>query len=155
MKLVTFSGDGKTSFGTIDGDRVFDLGPRLSNARGLVDLLDPGAQVEAIAAIKGADADYALSDIEYRRPIEYPGQIVCVGINYGNRDAEYGNSIKGDYPNIFLCTPETLAAHNQAMLVPPESEQLDYEGEIALVIGRAGGAFHATGRWNISAPSPA
>ena len=138
MKLVTFSADGKRSFGTIDSDRVFDLGPRLSNARGLVDLLDPGAQVEAIAAIKGADADYALSDIKYRRPIEYPGQIVCVGINYGNRDAEYGNSIKGDYPNIFLRTPETLAAHNQAMLVPPESEQLDYEGEIALVIGKGG-----------------
>ena len=63
---------------------------------------------------------------------------MCVGINYGNRDAEYGNSIKGEYPNIFLRTPETLAAHNQAMLVPPESEQLDYEGEIALVIGKGG-----------------
>jgi hypothetical protein len=84
-----------------------------------------------------------LSDIEFHRPIEFPGQVVCVGINYGNRDAEYGNSIKGDYPNIFLRTPETLAAYNQAILVPPESEQLDYEGEIALVIGKGGAAHSA------------
>ena len=122
----------------IDGEAVFDLGPRLSKASCLIDLLDPFALTEVSAAIKGADADYDLSDIEYRRPIQYPGQILCVGINYGDRDAEYGSSIKGDYPNIFLRTPETLAAHNQAMFVPPESEQLDYEGEIALIIGKAG-----------------
>ena len=138
MRLITFSANGKTSFGMVDGDKVFDLAPRLSGKSSLVDLLDPAAQAEAVAVISGADADYALSDIQYRRPIEYPGQIICVGINYGNRDAEYVNSIKGDYPNIFLRTPETLAAHNQAVLVPPESEQLDYEGEIALVIGKGG-----------------
>ena len=63
---------------------------------------------------------------------------MCVGINYGNRDAEYGNSIKGEYPNIFLRTPETLAAHNQAMLVLPESEQLDYEGKLRSSSGKAG-----------------
>jgi len=138
MKLATFSANGNASFGTIDGDKLFDLGPRLPLARTLIDLLDPAAQAEAAAAIHGADADFSLSDIEFHRPIEFPGQVVCVGINYGNRDAEYGNSIKGDYPNIFLRTPETLAAHNQAILVPPESEQLDYEGEIALVIGKRG-----------------
>ena len=138
MKLATFSVNGTTSFGIVDGDRIFDLAPRMPGVTGLVDLLDPTAQTEAATAINGADADFALSDIEFRRPIEFPGQVVCVGINYGNRDAEYSNSIRGEYPNIFLRTPETLAAHNQAMLVPPESEQLDYEGEIALVIGKGG-----------------
>ena len=138
MKLITFYAGDKTSFGMVDGDKVFDFTARFPDASNLIDFLDPRSQQNAEEAIKGADADYSLTDITFRRPIEFPGQIVCVGINYGNRDAEYGTSIKGDYPNIFLRTPETLAAHNQAMLVPPESEQLDYEGEIALVIGKGG-----------------
>ena len=138
MKLITFYAGDKTSFGMVDGDKVFDFTARFPDASNLIDFLDPRSQQNAEEAIKGADADYSLTDITFRRPIEFPGQIVCVGINYGNRDAEYGTSIRGDYPNIFLRTPETLAAHNQAMLVPPESEQLDYEGEIALVIGKGG-----------------
>ncbi len=138
MRLITFYVGDKTSFGMVDGDKVFDFTVRFPNSSNLIDFLDPRSQQNAEEAIKGADADYSLTDITFRRPIEFPGQIVCVGINYGNRDAEYGTSIRGDYPNIFLRTPETLAAHNQAMLVPPESEQLDYEGEIALVIGKGG-----------------
>ena len=138
MRLITFYVGDKTSFGMVDGDKVFDFTARFPNSSNLIDFLDPRSQQNAEEAIKGADADYSLTDITFRRPIEFPGQIVCVGINYGNRDAEYGASIKGDYPNIFLRTPATLAAHNQAMLVPPESEQLDYEGEIALVIGKGG-----------------
>ena len=138
MRLITFYVGDKTSFGMVDGDKVFDFSVRFPNSSNLIDFLDPRSQQNAEEAIKGADADYSLTDITFRRPIEFPGQIVCVGINYGNRDAEYGTSIRGDYPNIFLRTPETLAAHNQAMLVPPESEQLDYEGEIALVIGKGG-----------------
>ena len=138
MKLAAFDADGTASFGIVDGDSVFDLAPRMKDAAGLTDLLTPAAQACAAKAVAGADADYALSDISFRRPIDRPGQIVCIGINYGNRDAEYGNSIRGDYPNVFLRTPETLAAHDQAMLVPPESEQLDYEGEIAIVIGEGG-----------------
>ena len=138
MRLITFYVGDKTSFGMVDGDKVFDFTVRFPNSSNLIDFLDPRSQQNAEEAIKGADADYSLTDITFRRPIQFPGQIVCVGINYGNRDAEYGTSIRGDYPNIFLRTPETLAAHNQAMLVPPESEQLDYEGEIALVIGKGG-----------------
>jgi 2-keto-4-pentenoate hydratase/2-oxohepta-3-ene-1,7-dioic acid hydratase in catechol pathway len=138
MRLITFYVGDKTSFGMVDGDKVFDFSVRFPNSSNLIDFLDPRSQQNAEEAIKGADADYSLTDITFRRPIQFPGQIVCVGINYGNRDAEYGTSIRGDYPNIFLRTPETLAAHNQAMLVPPESEQLDYEGEIALVIGKGG-----------------
>ena len=138
MKLVSFDASGKTSFGMVEGEKVFDLAPRLPDAAGLIDLLGPAAQDRAANAVAGADADFALSDISFRRPIEVPGQVVCIGVNYGNRDEEYGTSIRGDYPNVFLRTPETLAAHNQAILVPPESEQLDYEGEIAIVIGKKG-----------------
>jgi 5-carboxymethyl-2-hydroxymuconate isomerase len=137
MKLLTFEAGGKTSFGMVDGDRIFDLAARLPESD-IVALLDPAARKKAEDAVRGADADYALSDIRFRRPVEFPGQIICIGINYGNRDAEYAESIRGSYPNVFLRVPETLAPHNEALLVPPESPELDYEGEIAIVIGKGG-----------------
>jgi len=138
MKLMTFEINGKSTFGMIDGDKIFDIPKRLPDATGLISLLDLQTQKQFLSSIKASDADYNLADVSFRRPIEFPGQVVCIGINYGNRDEEYETSIKGNYPNVFLRTPETLAAHDQAMLVPPESEQLDYEGEIALVIGKSG-----------------
>ena len=138
MKLMTFEINGKSTFGMIDGDKIFDIPKRLPDATGLISLLDLQTQNLFLSSIKASDADYNLADVTFRRPIEFPGQVVCIGINYGNRDEEYETSIKGNYPNVFLRTPETLAAHDQAMLVPPESEQLDYEGEIALVIGKSG-----------------
>ena len=138
MKLMTFEINGKSTFGMIDGDKIFDIPKRLPAATGLISLLDLQTQKLFLSSIKASDADYNLADVSFRRPIEFPGQVVCIGINYGNRDEEYETSIKGNYPNVFLRTPETLAAHDQAMLVPPESEQLDYEGEIALVIGKSG-----------------
>ena len=138
MKLMTFEINGNSTFGMIDGDKIFDIPKRLPAATGLISLLDLQTQKLFLSSIKASDADYNLADVTFRRPIEFPGQVVCIGINYGNRDEEYETSIKGNYPNVFLRTPETLAAHDQAMLVPPESEQLDYEGEIALVIGKSG-----------------
>ncbi len=138
MKLMTFEIDGYSTFGMMDGNKIFDIPKRLPNTTGLVDLLDPQRQKLILHHTKASDADYNLADVNFQRPIKYPGQVVCIGINYGNRDEEYETSIKGNYPNVFLRTPETLAAHDQAMLVPPESDQLDYEGEIALVIGKAG-----------------
>ena len=138
MKLMTFEINGNSTFGMIDGDKIFDIPKRLPDATGLISLLDLQTQKLFLGSIKASDADYNLADVSFRRPIEFPAQVVCIGINYGNRDEEYETSIKGNYPNVFLRTPETLAAHDQAMLVPPESEQLDYEGEIALVIGKSG-----------------
>ena len=135
---MTFEINGNSTFGMIDGDKIFDIPKRLPDATGLISLLDLQTQKLFLSSIKASDADYNLADVTFRRPIEFPGQVVCIGINYGNRDEEYETSIKGNYPNVFLRTPETLAAHDQAMLVPPESEQLDYEGEIALVIGKSG-----------------
>lgn len=138
MKLVTFEINGDTSFGMVDGDHIFDIPSRVPKASSIVDFLNPQKQKQIKSLTKGVEADFKLSEISFQRPIEFPGQVVCIGVNYGNRDAEYETSIKGDYPNVFLRTPDTLAAHNQAILVPPESEQLDYEGEIALVIGKGG-----------------
>ena len=67
-----------------------------------------------------------------------PEKIVCIGINYANRNADYGEVELPKYPSIFFRAPGSLVGNRQPIVRPRESEQLDYEGEIALVIGRAG-----------------
>jgi 5-carboxymethyl-2-hydroxymuconate isomerase len=93
-------------------------------------------------------ADIALADIEYLPPIPAPGKIVCIGINYRKRNEEYrDDSDAPRYPSVFMRTPESLVGHEQPILKPPESEQLDYEGEIALVIGRSGRRIPTSAAW--------
>jgi 5-carboxymethyl-2-hydroxymuconate isomerase len=65
--------------------------------------------------------------------------VICVGVNYAERNEEYGDgSERPKWPSLFMRTAGSLVAHGEAILRPPESTQLDYEGEIAIVIGRAG-----------------
>jgi len=92
----------------------------------------------AHAAVQGVRADFPLAEIELMPPIADPGKILCIGINYANRNADYGDQDIPKYPSMFFRTPGSLVAHGQPIVRPRESEQLDYEGEIALVIGRGG-----------------
>jgi 5-carboxymethyl-2-hydroxymuconate isomerase len=73
------------------------------------------------------------------KPIARPGKIVCVGINYSGRSAEYKDAAEPPpYPSLFLRIPESFVAHGQPLVRPPESLQFDYEGEVAVVIGLPG-----------------
>ena len=138
MKLISFEAAGRSSFGVVKDGKVIDLGPRLDGVDGLEDLLDAEAQSRAAAAAEGATADFDLSDIRYRRPIAYPEKIICVGVNYAHRNEEYDDTSLPDYPSVFLRTPDSFVAHDAPILRPPESERLDYEGEIAIVVGKGG-----------------
>ncbi len=138
MRFVSFEANGKSSFGLLDGQGVVDLGPRMKEARGVIDLLNGEAQKKAAAAAKGAAADYRLDEITYQRAIPFPEKIICIGVNYGNRAQEYDQVAKTTYPSVFLRVPESMTGHNRPMIRPQESEQLDYEGEIGLIIGQGG-----------------
>jgi 5-carboxymethyl-2-hydroxymuconate isomerase len=138
VKLISFEAAGRSSFGVVKDGKVIDLGPRLDGVDGLEDLLDVDAQARAAAAAEGATADFDLSDIRYRRPIAYPEKIICVGVNYAHRNEEYDDTSLPDYPSVFLRTPDSFVAHGEPILRPPESERLDYEGEIAIVVGKGG-----------------
>src|SRR5258706_6384670 len=84
-------------------------------------------------------ADYELSEIEFRPPVLAPEKIVCVGINYPERNEEYKDGReKPKYPNLFVRFPDSLVGHQGALVRPKVSEKFDYEGEIVLVIGREG-----------------
>ncbi|HEX2138881.1 MAG TPA: fumarylacetoacetate hydrolase family protein, partial [Woeseiaceae bacterium] len=78
-------------------------------------------------------------DIRFLPTIPNPEKIVCIGVNYPDRNAEYKDgSAAPKYPSVFMRARESLTGHRQPIVKPFESEQLDYEGEIAIVIGREG-----------------
>jgi 2-keto-4-pentenoate hydratase/2-oxohepta-3-ene-1,7-dioic acid hydratase in catechol pathway len=139
MKLLTYRHAGRVSWGAIVDDAIVDLGAKLPRYAGLREVLTAGAMPELRSALVGAAKGPKLSEVEFLAPIQNPEKILCVGVNYANRNAEYAdNSELPKYPSLFMRTPGSLAGHNAPILRPPESEQFDYEGEIVLIIGRGG-----------------
>ena len=140
MRLLSYSVGGKESWGAVKDDGVVDLGARLkSRFTGLRDAIARDGLPVLRDETARASADVALSAIRYRIPVTDPEKILCIGVNYNDRNAEYKDgSEAAKYPSMFFRTRESLVGHNEPILRPPESNQLDYEGEIALVIGKGG-----------------
>lgn len=143
MKILSFQCQGQSSWGALtrDGAAVIDLGKRLPQYASVLQWLEGGlpAQQAAQQALAQADADHALQDIRFDIPVTRPGKIFCIGVNYAHRNAEYkdGSSLP-QYPSIFMRVPSSFVGHGRPLLQPRESQQLDYEGEIALIIGQGG-----------------
>lgn len=139
MKFLSFEINGQASFGAVTDTGIVDLGARHDELSDLRDALR-GSQLPTLAAeALAADADFSPSDIEYLPTIPNPEKIICIGVNYANRNAEYKDgSAPPEYPSVFMRTRESLVGHEQDILDPPESSQLDYEGEIVIVIGKEG-----------------
>ena len=140
MRLLSYTAHGASSFGVLTPDRtgVVDLAARVDGVIDLGDLIAQGRLSEAARWAASDDADHALDGIVFERLLPRPGKIICIGVNYGGRSAEYAEDRGDSYPSVFVRFPETLVGHEQALLRPPESEQLDYEGEIVVVIGTGG-----------------
>ena len=144
MKLASYRAHGRESFGAVIGDGagegVVDLHTRLKpRFTSVLDLLRlQGGLDAARETVRGVRADFPLSEVELLPPLRAPEKILCIGINYANRNADYGDVEVPKYPSMFYRAPGSLVGHGQNIVRPRESEQLDYEGEIALVIGRTG-----------------
>ncbi len=91
----------------------------------------------SLAAELGDSADFALQDISYLPTITNPEKILCVGLNYKSHQEETGRGGEG-YPTIFVRFANAQMGHEQQMVRPTESQTLDYEGEIAMIIGKPG-----------------
>lgn len=139
MKFLSFQINGRKSWGAAVDGGIVDLGAHHD------ELIDLRAAIRADAlaqlAVEAAKLDAALSlhDIEFLPTIPNPEKIICIGVNYANRNTEYRDgSAPPKYPSVFMRTRESLVGHEQHLLNPPESDQLDYEGEIVIVIGKEG-----------------
>jgi 2-keto-4-pentenoate hydratase/2-oxohepta-3-ene-1,7-dioic acid hydratase in catechol pathway len=142
MHLASYNIRGRSSFGVVVGDGIVDLRPRLApRLQSVLDVLRAEAFGEIKTLVGGVRADFPLSEVEFLPPVPGGEKILCIGVNYANRDAELtgaGGNEQAKYPSMFFKPPNTMVGHGQPILRPPESEQLEYEGEIALVIGRTG-----------------
>jgi 2-keto-4-pentenoate hydratase/2-oxohepta-3-ene-1,7-dioic acid hydratase in catechol pathway len=137
MRLVTFKADGRTSYGAVTGDGIVDLAKRLRYPT-LLELFRVNAVGEARAAA-GGPADHQVKNVEMLPPLIGPEKIICVGINYPERSAEYKDGREPPkYPNLFCRFPSSLVGADRPIVRPKVSDKFDYEGEIVLVIGREG-----------------
>ncbi|MGF6674328.1 fumarylacetoacetate hydrolase family protein [Paraburkholderia tuberum] len=148
MKLASFSTHQGPSFGIVRDATVFDLGKRLGGRYAdLKALIAADAFGEAAQAAEGTQGDYPLSEVTLLPVITNPGQIFCIGLNYAEHVKET-NRETTEQPVIFMRVPASQVGHGQPMLRPPESQQFDYEGEIAVVIGRGGRRIAEADAWN-------
>lgn len=137
MKLATFLYAGAASWGAVLGDEIADLGaalgPRLPTLRAA---LAAAALHEIQAALRGAPRR-PLGSVTWLPVIPDPAKIFCVGINYEDHRVETGRERVGN-PTIFTRFADTLLGHGASIPRPPESTEVDYEGELAVIIGRGG-----------------
>jgi 5-carboxymethyl-2-hydroxymuconate isomerase len=139
MKFLSFEKNGRASFGAVTDAGVVDLAARHDELVDLRAAIRAGRLAELAAEAAAADADCAVADINFLPTIPNPEKIICIGVNYANRNAEYKDGSEApQYPSVFMRTRESLVGHEQDIMDPPESDQLDYEGEIVIVIAREG-----------------
>jgi 2-keto-4-pentenoate hydratase/2-oxohepta-3-ene-1,7-dioic acid hydratase in catechol pathway len=139
MKLLSFVIKDRPSYGVIRDNGVVDLGSRLAaeGRASLRQLLESNrlADVETLAA--SANPDHALDEVIFAPVIPDPGKIICVGLNYRDHVAESGRTVT-EKPALFARFACSQVGHLQALVKPRVSDDFDYEGELAVVIGKAG-----------------
>jgi 2-keto-4-pentenoate hydratase/2-oxohepta-3-ene-1,7-dioic acid hydratase in catechol pathway len=136
MRLASYNLRGRPSFGAVAGEGIVDLRARLSRFSTLLEVFRAQALGEAKAAADGVRPDVPLSEVELLPPLLAPEKILCIGINYANRGRDYNVADNPKYPSMFYRAPNSMVGSGQKLVRPKISEQLDYEGEIALIIGQ-------------------
>ncbi|TPJ71778.1 fumarylacetoacetate hydrolase family protein [Mesorhizobium sp. B2-7-1] len=138
-RLVTFTVRGKTRYGAVTDRGVVDLSARHPEWTTLREVIEAGALVKLAEEAEGLAADFSVEDIAYEIPVPSPEKIICVGVNYPDRNEEYkdGQAAPSN-PSLFIRFPRSFVGHGSPLVRPPESPQLDYEGEIVIVIGKGG-----------------
>ena len=138
MKLVTFARMGKISFGALKAGGVVDLTGRIDhNANSVKDILKLNLVEKAKEYIKEKDGEISISEVTFLPVIPDPEKIFCIGLNYQEHKKETGRpDVKN--PTIFTRFANTQTGHLQPLVKPNFSDRFDYEGELAITIGKGG-----------------
>ena len=138
MKVVTFERNGVRSYGILENDRVLDVGNRLaSRYADLRAVLAAGALQELLIASTQGPQTFQVEEVNFEPVIPNPQKILCVGLNYISHRTETRRR-ETTYPSIFTRFADTQVGHETPVLRPSFSTAFDYEGELAVVIGRRG-----------------
>ena len=134
MRFCSFRVDGRESYGVVTDAGVIDLGRRPGAATTLRQAIATGGLP---ASVPQGAADYALSDVALLPPIPEPGKIICIGLNYRAHAAEAGLALP-QTPSTFLRAADSIVGHGSAIIRPKLSDNFDFEGELAAIIGKGG-----------------
>lgn len=139
-KFATFSATGRTGYGLVTDAGLIDLSRRFfAEWPTLKDVVADDAFDRLLEKAGELTADVPLEAITYEIPVMNPEKIICVGVNFPDRNAEYKDGQEAPpNPSLFVRFPGSFTGHGQPLIRPPESPQLDYEGEIVIVIGKGG-----------------
>ena len=133
MRWLSFEKDGIQSFGYLNADDgVVDVG-RITSYPDLKAVIVDNAMASLVDLRR--NSDFNLDEINYLPPVTNPDKILCVGLNYKAHQEETGRGGE-DFPTIFVRFASAQIGHEEPMIRPLESNTLDFEGEIALVIGK-------------------
>jgi 2-keto-4-pentenoate hydratase/2-oxohepta-3-ene-1,7-dioic acid hydratase in catechol pathway len=135
MKFASYVHAGRNTYGLVTDDGVVDLARRLGFPSLRALLAAPNGLKNA-AALATEKPDAALADVTLLPPIPDPDKIVCLGLNYKAHAAEA--NLTAQNPRIFIRLTNTLVPHGEALVRSKMSEQFDFEGELAVIVGRAG-----------------
>jgi 2-keto-4-pentenoate hydratase/2-oxohepta-3-ene-1,7-dioic acid hydratase in catechol pathway len=139
-RLATFSINGSTKYGFVAENGIVDLSARFAKEYPtLREVFAAGALTKLAEDGARHTPDFALDAITWQPPIAAPEKIICIGVNYPDRNAEYKDGQDAPkYPSMFMRTPRSFVGHDTPLIRPRASAQLDYEGEVGLIIGKAG-----------------
>ncbi len=148
MKFISYLHQGKPSYGVLIGqDQVLDLAALLGEqAPDLASLIARDLLPQARTLAASAKGTLKLQDVELLPVIPRPGKIICVGLNYHDHVRETGRELT-ESPALFLRVAASQVAHGAAIMRPRESHRLDYEGEIAVIIGQGGRRISEQASW--------
>ena len=150
MRLVSYLVEGEPRYGAVVDSGVVDLTKRIGRDFSDVKaLIAANALDDAREAVTGQKPDYALKDLDGLPPVLAPEKLWCIGVNYAERNAEYkDNSDLPKYPSLFVRNASSMVGSGQPIEKPKVSEQLDYEGELVIVIGKGGRHISREQAWS-------
>ena len=139
MKFVTFLHGGQEKFGGLKTGNDIEVVDITHEFGSLHHVLKDGKLQQAIAAIEAGNPSHQLEGLDLLPPVTTAEKYFCIGVNYANRNAEYKDGSEAPKnPSVFMRSRESFVGHGQYIERPPESHQLDYEGEIVVIIGKEG-----------------
>ena len=137
MKLVTFQSDEERQAGVFNGEVVVPLATVDPSFAGVSVKQALSRLKELEAKVSGINWDLGLSNAKLVAPISEPEKIICIGLNYADHAAE-SNSPIPEEPVVFNKFPTALHGPNENIELPPQSDSVDYEAELVVVIGKEG-----------------
>ncbi len=137
--FASFIAGNKQHFGIITDNGAISMNTIFPQFSSLQDVVVNSALQEVARVAAGREIDFQPSEFTYALPIANPEKIICVGVNFPERNAEYlDGSEAPQNMSLFIRFARSFTSANAPLIRPPESEKLDYEGEIAIVIGKQG-----------------